>query len=38
MNVLWTVITIVAVVAVLGAAAWVFVIAPLVVPNRRPRA
>jgi hypothetical protein len=35
MHTLWTVVTIGVVVAILGVAAWVFAIAPLVVPRRR---
>jgi hypothetical protein len=35
MDTLWAVITFAVVAAILGVALWVFVIAPLVVPNRR---
>jgi hypothetical protein len=37
MNTLWTVVTLTFVVAVVGIAAWVFLIAPLVVPGRAAR-
>jgi len=37
MNTLWTVVTLVFVVALVGIAAWVFLIAPFVVPGRAAR-
>ena len=37
MNTLWTVVTLAFVVAVVGIAAWVFLIAPFVVPGRAAR-
>ena len=37
MDVFWTVVTIAVVAALVCAVLWVFVIAPFVVPNRRPR-
>jgi hypothetical protein len=37
MNTLWTVVTIAFVVAVVGVVAWVFLVAPIVVPRRAAR-
>ena len=37
MQLLGTIVTIAVVVAILAAAAWIFVLAPLVVPRRRAR-
>ena len=37
MDIIWAVVTIAVVVALLGVAAWTFVIAPFVVPRRQLR-
>ena len=37
MELFWTIVTIGLVVAILAAAAWIFVVAPYVVPRRWPR-
>jgi len=37
MDILWTTISIAVTVAIIGVAAWVFVVGPVVVPRRRLR-